>query len=274
MIVVKIFPGKTFATKSDLFAALRENVDAIIAVKKADVQKSYEKGSPILSFLPRATDGAFKGMHMKDDHFYPIINTTRYYDGHGDVHFDGLWNKSLKEQDGKIFYVVDHEMKVGSVIAWPEDVKSMVKSVPWSLVGKPYEGNTEALIYEIPKAKIVHPVAADVIKDRRPVQNSVRMMYVKIELGMNSDAKEDVRYKDYYDKRIGEIANREEAEAEGYFFGIEEAKIVKEGSMVLFGSNDATSISQKDIEAVTDTSKTEPTEVTQTVSQFINTNLY
>lgn len=249
MITCKEFPDKKFATKAELFAELRANVDKIIALKKAEVYKSHEKGSLDVWGLKSLGENEIgKSPHMKSDHIYPVINTTKYMDSHRDVHFDGIWNKSAKEQDGKLFYVADHETKVDSVIAWPDDVKVMVKSVPWSFVGKHYSGNTEALIYEIPKNKLVHDKAKEIIRDKRPVQNSVRMMYVKISLGMNSEMEEDKQYKEYYDRRLSEIANREVAEENGYFWGIEEAKIVTEGSMVILGSNDATPVRQKNIE--------------------------
>lgn len=247
MIVCKEFPDKVFATKELLFAELRANVDRIIALKKADVYKSYEKGSAYSGFLLKS-DSTTKSPHMKDGYIYPVINTTKYMDSHKDVHFDGIWSKSAKEQDGKLFYVADHMTNIDNIIAWPEDVKVMVKSVAWSFVGKPYPGTTEALIYEIPKNKIVHDKAREIIRDKRPVQNSVRMMYVKISLGMNSELEDDKSYKAYYDEKIESIANREAVEEHGYFWGIEEAKIVTEGSMVIRGSNDATPLRQKHIE--------------------------
>ena len=88
------------------------------------------------------------------------------------------------------------------------------------------------------------------------------MQYVKISLGINSTEKDFAEQKAYYDKRISEIANKEVVEEQGYFWGVEEAKIVKEGSMVIFGSNDATPIQYT--EAVIDTSgKQEPSKDTQ-----------
>lgn len=274
MITCKQFPGKTFASKEEVFKHLRENVSKIIAVKKATIHKSFENGCVFSGFLLKEDGNIGKvGPQMKEDYIYPVINTTRYLDMHDDAHFDGIWNKSVKEQNGKIFYVTDHETKIDSIIAWPEDVNVMVKSVPWSFVGKDYQGNTEALIYEIPKDKLVHEGAKKIIADKRPVQNSVRMQYVTIKLAMNSTAKEDITYKEYYDKRINEIANKDVAEAQGYFFGIEEAKIVTEGSMVIRGSNDATPIRQKDTVAVDDTTeKIEPPVGTQ-AKQSIFSNL-
>ncbi len=49
----------------------------------------------------------------------------------------------------------------------------------------------------------------------------------------------------------------------GYFFGVEEAKIILEGSMVIRGSNDATPIRQKLDEAVSDTSEEQPEKSTE-----------
>jgi hypothetical protein len=268
MITVKDFPDKQFATKEELFTALRENVGKIIAVKKAEVQKSYQKIDFNLSWLSKdiaATKGEYD---LKDGYTYPVINTTKVMDSHKDVHFDGIWTKSIKEQQGKLFYITDHEMKVESVIAWPEDVKASVKTVPWSFVGKDYSGFTEALIFEIDKEKIVNAGALKIINEKRPVQNSVRMMYVKINLGMNSNAKEDAAYKSYYDARISDIANKDDVEADGYFWGVEEAKIITEGSMVLRGSNPITPIKQAEAVVIDTLGKTEPGNHSQKTSIF------
>ena len=278
MIKSIYFPGKEFANKEQLFAALKVECEKIIALKKAEIHKSFFKGYPSDGFLLKdATDASKVGPHMKSGYIYPVINTTRYMDSHDDVHLDGLWDRSAKEQQGKLYYVADHKIEVGKIIAWPEDVLVMVKSIPWSFVGKDFEGNTEALIYEIAKDKIAMGEAKDIIEQKRPVQNSVRMQYVTIKLGMNSDSKDHVEYKAYFDKHINTIANKNVAEERGYFFGVEEAKIVKEGSMVILGSNDATTIRQKDgVDTLaSDEHKNEPVvHTTQKETTFINPNLY
>lgn len=278
MVKCKQFPDKEFTSKEEMFTHLRENADKIIAIKMAEVHKSNEFGELPTGFLLKSLAEASKvGPHMKDNCVYPIINTTRYLDHHDDCHFDGIWNKSAKEQNGKLYYVCDHEIKIDTIIAWPSDVNVMVKSIPWSWVGKDYPGNTEALIYEIPKDKIVHQKANEIIKEKRPVQNSVRMMYLQIKLGMNSTAEQDKEYKAYYDSKVDLIANKEVAEEQGYFFGVEEAKIVKEGSMVILGSNDATSVQQKEkdeADTITSEHKDEPViPTTQTKQYLFNANI-
>ena len=64
---------------------------------------------------------------------------------------------------------------------------------------------------------------------------------------------------------INEIANKDKAIEQGYFWAVTEAKISKEGSMVLFGSNDVTQIIENKTEAekITSEIKEEPTQVTQ-----------
>lgn len=246
MVFLKEFPNRSFKTKNEAFAALKEQESRLIALKCAQVYKSAEKldGFKVIPFLERAAMAAkaHTPTWYKDGNLYPIINTTKYYDSHGDVHFDGIWGRSIKATVGKLHYVEAHSLKIADIIAWPENVKAFTADVPWSLVGKGYEGNTQALIYEIPKAAITHPGALDVIENKRAVENSVRMQYVKIKLAMNSDSRDWKENKELYDERIDLIANKDVVAENGYFWAVDEAKIFKEGSMVIAGSNDATSI--------------------------------
>lgn len=266
MIVCKELPGKSFESKTEMFKALVSFKDKIISLKKAEIYKSADKGQ-FGTFDFKAADSN-KAEFMKDGYIYPVINTTKYLDSHGDVHFDGIWTKSVKEQQGQLFYVENHNLNTKEVIAWPGEVNAFVKSVPWSFVGKNYEGETEALIYEIKESDIENDNALKILSKRRPVQNSVRMQYVKIRLAVNDASKEFAEYKAYYDSRITDIANKEAVEENGYFWGVEEAKIVKEGSMVLYGSNDATPIQYTEAGSST-SSKEEPSEDTQRVENLL-----
>lgn len=258
--------GKSYATKQELFKAVAEASKDIISLKRAAIQKSADKGQLSNFSLFKVTEETKSLLGLKDEHIYPVINTTKYLDSHGDVHMDGIWNKSIQEQKGQIYYVADHELKTTSVIAFPADVNVFTKEVPWSFVGKKYEGNTQALIYEIPKSAIKLQAAKEIIEEKQPVQNSVRMQYVRIKLALNSEDKEHIEFKTNYDNYINEIANKEDAEERGYFWVVEEAKIAKEGSMVLFGSNDATPIQYSDA-ANKSTSEQEPPQGTQTINE-------
>jgi len=233
---------KDFADKSELFRELKQNEERIISLKKAQTYKSAEKGQLSIFGAYLKPDLVDKSLGIKQGYVYPVINTTRYMDSHDDVHFDGIWKKTLKEQSGKIFYASGHKLDIDNIIAWPEDVRAFTETVDWAMVGKDYPGQTEALIFEIAEENIKKPSALEAIRQRRKVQGSVSMIYVKITLGLNSDEKDYAVNKAYYDSHLNLIANKEEVESQGYFFGVEEAKIYKEGSLVIAGSNDATEI--------------------------------
>jgi hypothetical protein len=235
--------NREFETKELLFKALKANEEKIISLKKTKIYESANKGQ--ISFIGAylKQDIATKaGLVVKDGFVYPVINTTNYMDSHDDVHFPGIWKKTLLEQQGKIFYLSSHMRDIDNVIAWPENVKAFTSLIDWQFVGKNFPGKTEALIFEIAQKDIIKQSALDAIQERRKVQGSVSMKYVTIKLAVDSVSKEYKVNKEYFDKRINDIANKEKVIEQGYFFGVEEAKIANEGSLVLQGSNDATEI--------------------------------
>ena len=265
MIKAIEFPNKTFATKQDLFNELKKNEDKLISLKKAQIYKSHEKGQ--ISFLNadklKGSDKA--GFDAKEGFIYPIISTTKYMDSHKDVHFNNCFTKTVTEQQGNVCYALDHELKWDSILAWQKDVKMFVTEIDWSMVGKKYEGKTEALIFEINKDNIIRKDVLSAIENKVcDFENSIRMVYHKVFLGVDSKDKDFADNKKYFDSRIKDIANKEVAIEDGYFWGVEELGISKEGSLVVAGgSNDATSIYIKEIEAVDNTSKNEPIKITQ-----------
>ena len=256
MIKAIEFPNKSFSTKEDLFSELKKNESKLIDLKKSQVYKSHEKGQFSFLNLSKGLD-SIKGIDgAKDNFIYPIISTTNYMDSHKDVHFNGSMTKTAKEQNGKVKYILDHELKFDSVVAWEKDVNMLIAKIDWSVVGKNYLGQTEALVFEISKDSIIRKDVLKAIENKSSeFQNSIRMIYVTIKLGLNSNSKENASNKAYYDSRINEIVNKEVAQEDGYFWGVEELKIYKEGSLVTAGgSNDATGIYHKEFEAVIDTS--------------------
>lgn len=233
---------KNFTTKAEMFQELKDRKEEVKAIKKATIKMS--DGVPMATVLKK-NDASKALAPAKEigygDTVYPVINTTKYIDSHTDLHLDGIWNKSAKEQSGKTYLIVNHELAIGKVISQPKDVEIMVKDMPWSELGrKDLEGNTEALIF---KSKLTEKSNKDgflAYKDNDPVEHSIRMQYVKMELAINTDEEGFEEEKKEWDKHYSIIANKDVADDTGYFWAVYEAKIYKEGSMVLAGSNDAT----------------------------------
>lgn len=166
----------------------------------------------------------------------PVINTTNWYDSHGDVHIPGLWKKSLSDNKKSGFYLLDtHGRHFTDVIA--EDCPGTTKNLSWKELGVDVPGMTEALLFTAFLEKDRNEYMYEQYLKKRVKKHSVGMQYVKLLTCINDD--EYPVQKENWDKYIEMVANRDEAEAEGYFWAILEAKIM-EGSAVLFGSNPVT----------------------------------
>jgi len=230
--------NQEFKDKRDLFLALKENKELIISNKKATRKNSDSVVVDYTddTFTVKSIDGLEKGF------IYPVINTTGYMDSHNDVHIKGIWNKSAREQTGKVYYVTDHKITIDTIVAYPKDVEVFVSDYNLKDLGYNSDGVVEGLTYKISEDvfKYSSPQAVKHIEQRLGFQHSVKMEYVNMHLCINSTDKEFKAEKKDYDKYISDVANIEKAEEKGFFWAVTEAKIVQEGSMLPLGSNDIT----------------------------------
>lgn len=245
--------NKEFTTKKEMYRALVERKNDIISLKKKNIYKSSEKGGTVNSLN---TNGVTKGIQGLEAGFiYPAISNTYFMDSHKDVHITDSMNKTVEQQQGKVHYTVNHNLEVGKIISYPKDVEMLLKNVEWKDLGENYIGKTQVLLFKTNISSYSNSDAVEIIKNRIPVQGSIRMQYVKMTIAIN-----DPEFKDEYaeyQKHIDLIANKEEAEEEGYFFPVYELKIVDEGAMVIKGSNRVTEIQYNDPSSQ-DNHKSEP----------------
>ena len=252
---------KEFDNKAQMFSELKASKSVLIDKKKSEVKKKDN------SLIHRLSNPA-KGIAEKEGFVYPVISNTNYLDSHDDVHLNGSMTKTINEQSNKVYYLADHKLEVNNIIATPKNVNILLKTVNWADLLKSYEGQTQLMLFEINKQYLMHDKAIKMIEQKEALQNSIRMQYVTLDMAINSN---DEAYKEEYkvwQEVYPQIANKDKADEAGYFFAVRELKIIKEGSMVLFGSNDATPIDQK--EAVNDTSNyNEPSEDTQSINELL-----
>lgn len=265
---------KHFNSKEELFKALAENETFIHDAKKSQVYKSFEKGLQVVTDqkqIEKAFDSTEKGIKFDSDYYYFVVNSANFLDSHLDVHVDGNWNKSVKDQQGKVYLVFDHSLKRSDIIAMKKDVEMFTAKISWNMLGKDYEGETYSLIYKVKKDKIVNKEAKEWLEQGHELEASVRMQYVKIETAFNSDDTNYSKQKETYQTYYPQIANKEDFEEIEYFWVVKEAKNVMESSLVLFGSNSATGVlnNENKSEAVEDTSETkEQSKDTQQIEEL------
>ena len=290
----------TFANKADLFKWLGENKALLMEQKKATLKeadtipylaapKQLAKADATKAAIGTTTLDA-GGEDEPMDEEEPlikaslVINTTNVIDSHLDVHIKGIWKKCLNEK--KNFYLLqEHSMTFDHVIT--DAVTAYTKSIAWSKLGAPYEGSTEALMFDVEIDEDRNEYMYEQYQKGFVKQHSVGMRYVKIFMCVNSSDKYWAEEKANWDKYYSEVVNKEIADEYGYFWAVTEAKII-EGSAVVMGSNPWTpTITIKNTNEPSDddqdTQKTEPLDSTQNTDTpivetakgtFLNPNLY
>lgn len=275
MITCKEISGKSYESKQQMFTDLRVNKSAIIAQKKM-VTKECDTVSfaPTIATIDATKYDAVDLSAINVIKSELVINTTNLMDSHRDVHLKSIWKKSVKEKKD-LYLLQEHQMKFDKIIT--DKVKASVKEISWQELGFNYKGTTEALIFSVEIDKQRNPYMFEQYGKGYVKNHSVGMRYVTIELAMNSDSKWDEEEKAVWDKYINEVANKEEAEEQGYFWAVTEAKIV-EGSAVPVGSNIATPVLSIDFKEAAESGTSvniEPGNHSQPKTKFIyNSNLF
>lgn len=263
----KDLKGQSFDTKELMFAALKKNKEALILLKKSAIKYSEPVSYTIKSDSVAKESGSPKKLEYGDT-VYPVINSINYLDSHSDVHLRGIWDKSVEAQTGKVYFIINHELSLGNVISYPSDVEPMIKDVEWSKLGKTYPGFTQVLIFKTKITDKSNDSAFKVLRDGEDIEYSIRMQYVKLELAINDSGEGYKAEKAVFDKYLPLIVNQEKAVEDGFFWAVHEAKIYKEGSMVLAASNDATGtlydLDEKEFQPLTSTENKEEEPPTST----------
>ena len=268
MIKTIDFPKREFQTKEELFKALVDNKKELISIKRSAEKRAdaiscgYVDASINIdvnkSDTPQEQANNIDALNVK-----VVINTTNFLDSHGDVHVNGIWNKSIKDNAEKGFlHLQEHDRDFDKIIS--DNAKGYTKSMAWKQLGFSYDGKTEALIFESTIERERNEFMLKQYSKGWVKNHSVGMRYVNIELAINSEAEWNKEEKAIWDEFYPIIANKEVADERGYFWVVKEAKII-EGSAVVMGSNSATpTLENKDLqEPSDDTLENEPSKDTQ-----------
>lgn len=228
--------------KNEIFKYLKDNKSLIERQKKSAIKKA----DSICVSIPLIDD--FKQFETKEIGVTSdnapmgklliklIGNTTNIMDSHDDVHIDGLWRKTLRENK-YILHLQEHEMEFEKIIS---DVTNVSTSqVSFKSLGFNYEGTTQALIMTSEAPLDRNTYMCDQYLKGYVKNHSVGMQYVNYVTCINSKESYFAEEKANWDKYYPIIANKSVAEDKGYFFAVLEAKLI-EISAVPIGSNRVT----------------------------------
>lgn len=259
----------------DEIKRIKENKSLIIAEKKSVMKQADACDADIYHVNTKGEAVKAEGSDTTDTERITakiVINTTNLIDSHCDCHIPGLWNKTLKENKSP-YHLQEHQLKFDKVIS--DQVTASVKTMSWASLGQPFEGNTQALIFDSIIEKERNEYMFKQYLKGWVRNHSVGMRYVNLFLCINSEERYYQEEKDNWDKYYPQVANKSVAEELGYFWAVTEAKMV-EGSAVPIGSNYATpTISVKSEPSDKDTHKDsrETTISKEEFTEFLRTNL-
>lgn len=210
-----------------------------------EMKKDARKFTDVSSHLPAAIpekDQAEKGKFLyENDEAKGILkrsivaNTYNWLDSHGDVHLSGLFAKSIQERSKRIPHLHDHKFEIGAKVGRPTSFQEI--PFKWRALGWAKNGDTEVLLMETQIEKALNAIVYNEYLSDQVDQHSVSMQYVKIELAVNDENYVN-EYKTWQDV-LPLIGNKAQAEEQGYFWAVREAKLI-EVSAVLLGSNELT----------------------------------
>tara|TARA_R110002020_G_scaffold232212_2_gene443743 strand:- start:9266 stop:10057 length:792 start_codon:yes stop_codon:yes gene_type:complete len=220
----------------ELFKFLKTNKEDLIYAKKNIIKHADGLSVATNTLNPGLSTNKNDGDDSKTEvKVRAIINTTNVIDSHKDVHLDGIWTKSIQENKN-LKFLQEHVMSFKTIIADKSDLDVSVQSVTWKSLGYDFEGKTEALTFDAVVKQERNPFMFKEYRNKNVDNHSVGMHYVKMDLAINSDEEDYAEEKSIWDKYIGKVVNRSEAEKSNYFWAVSEAKAI-EGSAVVMGSN-------------------------------------
>ena len=252
-----------FANKSDLYAFLVKRKEDIFELKKNEIKKGdlFATSDPI-ALKSIASKAELKADTDNELNRTIIGNTYYWMDSHEDVHLSKCFDVSIKQRGvKKIRHYHDHINQLTAQVGKFENVYE--QAIKWRDLGIDKDGETEALFADSNIKKAYNEKIFEMYKSGEIDQHSVGMQYFFLGMAINDPEfpKEYAEWNAVYPL----LGNPEEADKNGYFFTVKEAKLF-EISCVPDGSNTLTpTMAIKDIDPSDDSQdKSDPQDAVET----------
>jgi hypothetical protein len=224
----------------ELTSFLMENKSLLIAQKKAIIKRTDPvECNPSLLLLKDSKVIKAAASDIPEDatsvRVKVVANTALYMDSQLDVLIPDCWKISIKQRKGMIPHLHDHIHEIGAEVGDVADIYS--QDISLTDLGINKSGKTQCLIFETDIKKSYNEKVFDKYKAGRIKQHSIGLQYIKMDFAINDEDSE--KEYNFWKKYFDQLINPEVAEERGFFFVIQEIKLL-ENSAVLFGSNELT----------------------------------
>ena len=247
-----------FAEKKELYAYLKTNKQDLIA-KKRSMPITADPVSLGFSQVKTKEAVTKSNTPVSEDvdvlRVKVVANTANYLDSHMDVLIPGCWDKSISERKNIIPHLHDHMHRIDAKIGEVADIYAA--QVSYAELGIDGSGSTESLIFVTDIMKAYNEKVFNQYKLGKVNQHSIGLQYVRIDLAINDEESE--KEQEFWDKYFPTIINPERAEERGFFWVVQEIKLL-ENSAVLFGSNEATPTLDNNVKQIAPSQDTQSSE--------------
>lgn len=165
-----------------------------------------------------------------------IANLSGWMDYDDDVILRGAYTRTIKGKDPASFpFMKDHNYKMDSIIG--DTLAVTTQEMRMRELGYDSDKSGEALIFEARVWEDYDKAMYAKYLNGAVKQHSISLRYVKVDLAVNDPSFED-EYK-IWEKYNDQVINFDKAIKNGYFWAVQEIKLL-ENSAVVFGSNSMT----------------------------------
>ena len=252
-----------FENKTALYAYLKENKAEIISQKKSMpiFSEATSYGVSKLKNKIATKDNTPVEEDVEQLRVKVVANTANWLDSHMDVLLPGCWDKTITERKHLIPHLHDHIHKIDAKVG--EVLNIYASNLSYTELGIKGTGTTEALIFETEVLKSYNEKVFNQYKQGKVNQHSIGLQYMRLDLAINDEDSE--KELEFWNKYIDQIINPEIALERGYFWVVQEIKLL-ENSAVLFGSNEMTPTLDNNVKNI------EPPKGTQDVEPSTDTH--
>ena len=231
----------------ELFQFLRTNKKELKALKKGEKRLGDGFHTPIIQ-PKEATQKHLQKMEGQGSGSGIVVdvvaNLAGWMDSDNDVLRKTAYNKTIADNGNNFLFLRDHQMLTTSIIA--KTLEVYTKQLQYSELGINGIGTATALMF---KGYLDEKISGETYwkyKEGIIKQHSIGFWYMGLNMAINDPDFEE-EYKLWKDQ-IGNVINREKAEAEGWFWDVAEIKLVENSAVPLGASSKTPTMSIEEVE--------------------------
>lgn len=218
----------------------RNKVTSLKMMRTKNADPSLKLSTQFVKEINKAAKKSTKMPNMMVDTatVEAVANTYYWLDSHGDVHVKGCFTRSINNSIKNIYPIDNHTHTWSGVIG---ETKTIIEAkTKWRDLGVDKDGSTICVVPNFVIDEDYNKQAFDAYCNNLVYNHSVGMIYINIELAYKTDSKDYQKENKLFEEIYPLLGNPEQADKDGYFWVVREARLKEYSSLLWDGSNSIT----------------------------------